>query len=750
MEIRKWLSNSISKQAPINYGSKGYGAIMQSQAPARQGLESFLRAYSEDPWVHGVMSRIDSAVAESKWHLYDSPDINTRKEIAKHEVLDLWNRPNPSFTASDQLELTQLYLDATGKAYWVKVQSGAKSELWIVPSPYIHAITHPTKFITGYHYERGNEKADFKIEEVVPFVHYDPLNIFDGVGPLQSLDIDLGVNSFMRQHVRNWFYNNAEPGTIISYPGDMPQGEMDRLKEKVNQEHRGYGRAHKIMIVSGGAKVDKAEVGRKDMDFAGLAKWERDIILGCFGMPGVLLGVTENANRAIAQTAEYTFARWVIKPRLEFIRRKVNEFLLPDYGDGLNFDFEDPTPKDDDAQSIIAQRMVEAGICTIDEARSLTNLDPLENKTGEVFKIGLATQLMPQGGEVADTTGEATATGDTAENIAEGEKLNGIQITASLQVINDFIAGTIPESVAIELLVAVGIDRERATVMIQDSAKFTPKEQPKEPIPPQFEDDKKPFQPKDKPTDTAAEIDDTKPEAKPEKLSFKAPKRGAAHELIVRHAAKYEPMAQKALKKMWAEQEKEVLSKLPATKDTVLFDAHKARHQYINAMKPILTEAMGDSIKNAADLLSVKGIPFVLNAASVKWLLTRLGWAADAISEESASQLSTLMSNAFAAGRSTPQIAQEIKGLFAGWGETIDTARSMRIARTEIIQAAAQGTLEGYKSMGVEFVEFSAAPDACEACLDAEAEFNHLSIDDAEGVITIHPSCRCAWSAVVE
>ncbi len=67
---------------------------------------------------------------------------------------------------------------------------------------------------------------------------------------------------------------------------------------------------------------------------------------------------------------------------------------------------------------------------------------------------------------------------ETAANIVAGEKLNGIQITAAMAVLKDFINGAIPAAVALELIVAVGIDRDRADTMIKACKSFNPAPQP--------------------------------------------------------------------------------------------------------------------------------------------------------------------------------------------------------------------------------------------------------------------------------
>lgn len=67
---------------------------------------------------------------------------------------------------------------------------------------------------------------------------------------------------------------------------------------------------------------------------------------------------------------------------------------------------------------------------------------------------------------------------EAAANIATGEKLNGIQIQAALQVIKSLIYNQVPVNVAVELLVAVGIDRPQVERMVAQAKGVRPKELP--------------------------------------------------------------------------------------------------------------------------------------------------------------------------------------------------------------------------------------------------------------------------------
>jgi SPP1 gp7 family putative phage head morphogenesis protein len=82
----------------------------------------------------------------------------------------------------------------------------------------------------------------------------------------------------------------------------------------------------------------------------------------------------------------------------------------------------------------------------------------------------------------------------------------------------------------------------------------------------------------------------------------------------------------------------------------------------------------------------------------------------------------------------------------------IASSRAERIARTEIIGANAQGALDQYRRLGVRGVElqaeFATAGDdqVCVKCEELAGKV--YTLDEAEGVIPVHPNCRCAWLPV--
>ena len=68
--------------------------------------------------------------------------------------------------------------------------------------------------------------------------------------------------------------------------------------------------------------------------------------------------------------------------------------------------------------------------------------------------------------------------------------------------------------------------------------------------------------------------------------------------------------------------------------------------------------------------------------------------------------------------------------------------RAATIARTETARAQNIGYVQGLQEVGVEQVEFSASPGACEICEIKNGDI--YSVQEADIIIPVHPNCRCA------
>ena len=213
----------------------------------------------------------------------------------------------------------------------------------------------------------------------------------------------------------------------------------------------------------------------------------------------------------------------------------------------------------------------------------------------------------------------------------------------------------------------------------------------------------------------------------------------------VSRAEAYEAPAIHGLQQMFLKQKAHALSELQAGKQQV-FDKAESIKEYTAIMQPILIQVMHGAIANGRELLRPPTphkadpplIPSVINVQALNWLKTRIGWAAQQIGEESALKLSQILADGFSQGLSTDDIAKNIGAVF----DEFSAVRTKLIARTEVMAASSQGTIEGYQESGVvDKCEFFTAEDerTCEDCDSMNHE--EFLTSDAVGVLPLHPNC---------
>lgn len=111
--------------------------------------------------------------------------------------------------------------------------------------------------------------------------------------------------------------------------------------------------------------------------------------------------------------------------------------------------------------------------------------------------------------------------------------------------------------------------------------------------------------------------------------------------------------------------------------------------------------------------------------------------------------ISRILSQGLGEGRNPVDMARDIVDKVDGIGR----ARARTIARTEVISAHAEASLNAYTEAGLSGVkvraEWSTAGDdrVCDECADMEGK--EFDIEDAHGMIPLHPNCRCAFIPVV-
>ncbi len=388
------ILDRIFKPREIKQPKVPYLFNYNNATPPERGVSGFLSAYSEVGWLFAVVSRIAEGVSEAKWRLYKVNEKGERTLIYTHPIIDLLNFVNPFQTYQEFTELHEIYMGLAGESFWVlnKNRLGEPAEMWLASPDRMSVVPSAKEFVAGYIYQIGNTKIPLSRDEVIHHKLPNPTNPYRGLGAVKALAIDLDSELYAGKWNRNFFYNSARPDGLIMFEGTLSEEQFERLKKQWSERHEGTNKAHKVGLLEGGGKYQQIAINAKDMDFKSLRLLNRDNILGAYGMPLSVMGITENVNKANAEAGEYTFARWLVKPRCNRLKHKKNEQLIPMFKNskGLELDFDEVVPQTIEEKKSLAESGMRAGYMTINEARQLQGLDPLPNdEMGESLLVPL-------------------------------------------------------------------------------------------------------------------------------------------------------------------------------------------------------------------------------------------------------------------------------------------------------------------------------------------------------------------------
>jgi HK97 family phage portal protein len=438
--LRNQMSGPPVPMAPAGAYRRGH---MFDLGVGRMSKEQQMRAYGMSGTVFSIVSLLQQAAAFPGWHLYKKQPVDGRRrystsdtgddqrtEVVSHAALSLWNKPNDFHSGFAFREGSNQHLELCGETFWVVNRENALSiptSMWYVRPDRMEPVPDPDDFLVGWIYTGPNgEQVPLTLDQVILEKLPDPLDPFRGAGPVASIMANIQQQKYATEYQRNLFLNGASSGGIIQF-GDasnrirLTDREFDEFTDRWREQHQGVARAGRVGVLENGASwVPNSDQTNRDLEYGNLRQANRDEIREAWRMHKSMLGTVEDVNRANAQTAEESFSSWQEIPRLERRKDTLNCWLLPMFGaagTGVEFDYEDPSPVNQEAaneellaKAQAAKALTDAGYepHAVLEAVGLPDMDVVEKATqSPALPPGWVPELptaLPAGGDGSDVS----------------------------------------------------------------------------------------------------------------------------------------------------------------------------------------------------------------------------------------------------------------------------------------------------------------------------------------------------------
>lgn len=361
--------------------------VTNRRTPPEKNLDEFLKAYTY--WAYACSRAIADNVAEVPLQLFAVSSNGDEKEIHDHPALTLLQQANPWMTEYELREMLSLHLELTGEGYWAieRNRLGLPGELWPLMPPYVTLLQSPTAFIDAVEYRvPGNGVLTYAAEDVIQFKYSNPSSLYRGWSPTRAAALPLDIHQYAQEWMREFFFNDATPGGVLSSDQPLTRTQAEEIQMRWSENHHGRGKHHRIAIMGMGTKFQTIDRSLQELTFTDEQRRLRDDILGIYGVPKAVLGITDDVNRANAEAAEYTFAKRVIRPRLRRIEQRLNEFLIARFFDPrLKLRFADPVPENRELNLKEADTAVRGGWMKVNEG--LKKIGEEERPEGDVYLV---------------------------------------------------------------------------------------------------------------------------------------------------------------------------------------------------------------------------------------------------------------------------------------------------------------------------------------------------------------------------
>lgn len=356
---------------------------------------------------------LGTAFSEPPLEVYVKTDEGL-EYIPNHPASELLKNPNPNMSSNLLNNYIMTSVAVYGDAFLLKLKNDSGSVVQLVPllPDMVEVKGNNEQLITKYEYKQKGNTLSIPPEDMIHLrERIDPRNHRRGLAPLRSVMVEVLGDAAASQMGAALVKNTGVPSVVISPKNDlsMTSDEAENIAEVFGRRFGGENRGRPLVISGGEVDIQTLSFSPKDLEIGKLRYINEERISAVLGVPAILAGLGSGLERAtysnVRELREFFTEQKLIPTWNHFANEFTKQLLLQDYESDpkycFKYDLSDvrALSQDEDATMHRITEGFNAGFVTVNEARSATQLPPLDN--GDYFVRGMTLAEVPtDGGEV--------------------------------------------------------------------------------------------------------------------------------------------------------------------------------------------------------------------------------------------------------------------------------------------------------------------------------------------------------------
>jgi HK97 family phage portal protein len=345
-----------------NFSYVGTGILTGGVTSDITSLED---AAIKNPYINRALTLRAQTISDLEWEIVNGDKPNQK--------LTSWFSNPVNLTPRQFIQKIQYWRDITGIAF---IRKGfPQPEL--LDGDRVSLLVTPSEIKVIYMRTFGTDVYD--ISDVALITGQSPfVRIIKDMSPLLTIIEDAKTQYRQMEVLSNLFKNGAFLNIILATEDHLTKDQVQTILDQIKEKYSSPQNSGKIMLLSNSRwqvydiKTNPNDFGMKDIDDFAMRR-----IAIAFGIPTIFFNDMQSVNRAVAQTQEYIFEKYVIRPLAKDLAEQITIKLLDGKAE-FRFNFnQNLSLEDQEILARIRETELRSGLRYINEFRQEDGLDPV-------------------------------------------------------------------------------------------------------------------------------------------------------------------------------------------------------------------------------------------------------------------------------------------------------------------------------------------------------------------------------------
>lgn len=214
-----------------------------------------------------------------------------------------------------------------------------------------------------------------------------------GISRVEALKENFGLASALEKYAARFFGAGTQTSGVLEVPGNLTAEQAKSMQEAFDSRHRGWARAHKTAIITGGAQYKPTNVPNDQAQFLDSRRMAVEDVARAFNIPPHLLGLPGTNTYASVEQNNIAFVTHTLRPIAQKLEGAMTYLLAQETGKEaafVKFSLDGLLRADVNSRTEAYARGLQSGYYKINDIRRFEDLEPIDDPSAETVRVPLA------------------------------------------------------------------------------------------------------------------------------------------------------------------------------------------------------------------------------------------------------------------------------------------------------------------------------------------------------------------------